>query len=278
VVQTPTDATKAQVWVSGSAPNQQLEFYIPRGAKGDPGGFNTGTALGSADLNTIVTPGLYRNWTSTDASAGNNYPPSAYLTQGPLEVISIAAPTDVIQRYTVIGGQINSAMRVSYIRRYFSGVWSAWYTFNSTRVDQTAGRAIYQWDDVNVREQLIYGDTGWRDVSASLINGWTGTLTVRRVMQTVTLNGTLYGGSRTSDHFIALASIAGFKPRGGVTCGMASNIANETIKMVGNDNTDLYITTGAATNYTVFCTYLVSEAIAWPTTLPGTASGAIPNT
>lgn len=42
-------------------------------------------------------------------------------------------------------------------------------------------------------------DTGWRDVSAQLINGWTGTLKIRRVGQLVEYRAKVNGAAKTAN-------------------------------------------------------------------------------
>lgn len=70
-------------------------------------------------------------------------------------------------------------------------------------VDQTAGRVVKVWDYLNNREQLIYGDTGWK--TATLINGWAGTAQYRRVMNRVTVKfRNMAGSAATSTSFLNL--------------------------------------------------------------------------
>lgn len=56
-------------------------------------------------------------------------------------------------------------------------------------VDETAGRVVKAWDYVNAREQIIYGDTGWRNLDISNLTGSVraagGVLQVRRIGQQV---------------------------------------------------------------------------------------------
>lgn len=70
-------------------------------------------------------------------------------------------------------------------------------------VDQTAGRVIKVWDYLNNREQLIYGDTGWK--TATLINGWTGTAQYRRELNRITIKfRNMVGTAATSTSFVNL--------------------------------------------------------------------------
>lgn len=271
--QTPTDPTKAQVWVTGTAPNQQLEFYIPRGAKGEPGGITMGTDLVTTNLNDIKVPGVYRQPNAGNATLLNNYPKASL--RGGLVVWARDAAV-VMQEYTVIDGA--SAAHTTY-RRLFDGVstWTTWKSLAHTRVDQTAGRAIYKWDDLNNREQLVYGDTGDRDIAASHGNGTFAALKLRRVGYTCEL--VCVGWRPPADATANLLSVvipSGFRAvhtHSGFVLDSANNVKYVTasgsmasIVIGGNLN---------ANTYTFSLTYLTAEA--WPTTLPGTASGSIPN-
>lgn len=271
--QTPTDPTKAQVWVTGAAPNQQLEFYIPRGAKGEPGGIVLGTVLGTADLNSFFTPGTYRQTNGADATLLRNYP-KANLT-GLLNVFGRDGNV-VVQQYMPIDG--TSGVPTMYQRLSTSSTtWTAWRVFATSRVDQTAGRAIYKWDDLNNREQLVYGDTGDRDIAASHGNGTFAALKLRRVGYTCEL--VCVGWRPPADATANLLSVvipSGFRAvhtHSGFVLDSANNVKYVTasgsmasIVIGGNLN---------ANTYTFSLTYLTAEA--WPTTLPGTASGSIPN-
>jgi hypothetical protein len=131
-----------------------------KGDKGDPGGIVDGTWLSTTDLNLLTTSGEYRSGGMADATLERNYPVANVY--GKLMVRAITT-TLVVQEFTPIGG--SDVGRVFYRRLYSSGGWQPWRAYGAQRVDQTAGRAIYTWDDVNNREQLVYGDTGWRAVA-----------------------------------------------------------------------------------------------------------------
>lgn len=53
--------------------------------------------------------------------------------------------------------------------------------------DQTAGRTVKAWDYLNQREQIIYGDTGSRDISALIPDRISGEMRISREGGTVTL-------------------------------------------------------------------------------------------
>lgn len=230
-----------------------------------------GTAtLGTSNLNDITTAGTYTQTADANATLANNYPVAS--SAGILEVDSVRTGA-VVQRYTPqagAGGNVSSF----YIRRLNGGAWSAWYQYTATRWNTAAGRAIHT-ASATGSEQLIYGDTGWRNVSSLLTNGWTGSLYLRRFGHRVSaLAEALNPNGKTSD--TALLLPAGFQAG---TLGGRSVFHNlvvpASVYRVAAAGTSLNVvaTTTAGALYGACDWY--TEA-AWPTTLPGTAVGTIP--
>jgi len=204
----------------------------------------------------------------------------------------------VLQQYESIDGTVGSP--VIYQRVSFnSTTWSSWRIFASSRVDQAAGRVIYEWDPVNGRDQLIYGDTGWRNVTAlvNAANFETGLTTrqmyLRRENYTVTMAGQVQvlAGAAAFSYSTFLPIPGGFRPLGGfASLGAMESTAIQVrgstallrMMTVGNDVALQTIPgTGTLGNMTagdvinIVGRWSVTEV--WPTVLPGTASGSIPN-
>lgn len=158
----------------------------------------------------------------------------------------------------------------------------------SVRFDETAGRAIYRYDPINSREQLIYGDTGHRNILAD--SGWIAALTSAGV---VDFNaGNLVRLRRIGyecELFMALDKAAsgsatmaasfplGFRPVGPFTA-LGANSGFVIVRAYhGGGTTGLnWNTTAAAAAASITFRYTTTDP--WPTTLPGTAIGTIPNT
>lgn len=96
-------------------------------------------------------------------------------------------------------------------------------------VRETAGRTVSVWDYLNNREQLIYGDTGWRSLTVpnmAPLDG-SGTIKIRRVNDRISLqfDGVGYTGTGVSEYLTAAGFIpAGFQP--GYGDNPASNVGN----------------------------------------------------
>lgn len=181
-------------WVStiireGGLTKTAIQTTMPttfKGDKGDPGGWTT-TSLGDVDLNTVQTPGAYRQPTASFANTTNNYPVN---NSGILEVFNQNAsnPLALVQRYTPVWGNQNG--KIFYTRTLTGAAWSAWSAFPYQRVDATIGRVVYIWDPAQNKEQMIFGDTGWRklspgsDIFPTLTGGF---ISYRRELQTVHL-------------------------------------------------------------------------------------------
>lgn len=270
----------ANITILGTSTGPAVAPLIgPPGVKGDPGGIVIGTDLGTTDLNTVVTSGSYRQSNSANAAVSRNYPKDTISgVMIVLERVSPGASASVIQQYTPTVSAAAGTPTTYY--RYSSTnntIWSPWRAYNSTRVDQTAGRAIYQWDDLNGRDQLLWGDTGERDIITALGNGATwGALKLRRVGSMVELTG-----------------VGWICPANGTVNALTANVPsgfrnNNSKAIFGVQNASTLLAgtvagnTGVPTLYSCVSGASINFAIswqtldAWPTSLPGTASGAVP--
>jgi hypothetical protein len=274
MARTPTDPTKAQVWITKGLDDLDFEFYFPQGPKGDPGGFVAATSIGATLLDDLKTPGHYRQDNGNNATILNGYPVAA--AAGFLEVLQAVTPGDLLQRYTPVAGAATGSGRAIYIRRYFAGIWGAWYAHTSSRIDQTAGRVLYQWDDLNGRDQLIWGDTGTRRVETDFKNGWTAAIaSIRRVGSVVSFGVyTMNPAAKTAD--IAYSIPAGFRPGpygGNIAFPVKFNSTTDWCQITGAGDVLPPLTASSAVGFVCMHTWITGDA--WPTTLPGTASGGI---
>jgi hypothetical protein len=142
---------------------------------------------------------------------------------------------------------------------------------------------VRNWDNVNARWQTVHYDSGWRNVSADMINGWTGTLTMRRLNSLVFFGLSNLTGPGT---FVNCYSIpAGFT---GTTAGVSfGGIGRDgywtggPVWFIGNGNLLFQFgglvtgTWAAGMAISGSCIVPTDEAI--PTTLPGTLVGPAPS-
>lgn len=259
--------------ISGSDPNKQLNLGL---TKGDPGGWIT-SDLGSINLNNLTAEGPYRQGSTTNGSLANNYPIASFA--GVVEVLKMDSSTLIFQRATAFfSGKLRP---VIYQRsRINSTVWSPWTITASTRTDQTAGRAVYQWDDLNDREQLIYGDTGWRNINGIVSNRTSGNVffRIKNGWATVTFVDTVFVFEGTINNFFPVSN----SPF--LTFAPTFVLAQEQVTSAG---------TGSSYRVTIFpggrgAIYSAPSGLAitgsivwptdtpWPTILPGVAVGGIP--
>ncbi len=139
--------------------------------------------------------------------------------------------------------------------------------------DESVGRRLFQWDANNARWQQTFGDTGWRDMSASLLNSYTGTIYLRRIGNVIHFVGQITRATSNA----ALNLPTGFCPtqdstrypyfvtRSGTTGALAAVTVDSQIYIYGIDS-NIYPVSGS---------YIAGDS--WPTTLPGSASGSIPS-
>lgn len=138
--------------------------------------------------------------------------------------------------------------------------------------DESVGRRRFAWDTVNSRWQMVYGDTGWRSIT--LTGSWTGAVWVRRVGFTVTF--------RSENLIMPASGITILTVPSGFVADVYSSTPilgrNATSGAVnGVTVTDNLVWGGTltATNRLDFCGTFPCT-VAWPTSLPGVASGSIP--
>lgn len=133
--------------------------------------------------------------------------------------------------------------------------------------DESVGRRCFAWNPVQAGWQMVYGDTGWRDVSSLLVNSWTGAVYLRRLGFTTQLRvENLVSGSATT-----IATLpAGFRPdRAEYLSGW------HTVDAHRLDLATSGVLSSPQEN-NLYGTFQFATTTAWPTTLPGVASGSIP--
>ena len=263
-----------------------------KGDKGDTGAGWNAVHLGTSNLNDINEPGVYRQDTAANATLENNYPMAGTLGSGLLRVFrqGATATQAVFQEFTGVWG--SAGAKGIYLRSRTGGVWTPWNFVPSQRVDNTAGRAIYTWDNTANREQLIYGDTGWRSIGAEAAmfpNDFLPTsVQLRRVGNYVSLNFDGMKSLTASGNTIFATLPTGFRPdltngSGNQRYGLASELTGINTTVISPE--PAYGASQVSPNLR-FLSYVTARTLhgsvsfytrdPWPTALPGTAIGAIP--
>ena len=222
-----------------------------------------GAAIGTADLNTIITPGVYHQATPASATLARNYP--AASLQYALTVIPGGGS---IRHQELVVASGPGAGYAKYARIYTGVAWTSWQAIPVQRVDETSGRAIFTWDYKNNRWQLIYGDTGWRDITASVGSVVTGgSVFVRRYGATVFI--TLLGVTVPTNGTVAGALPIGFR----IAHAVALPTPYGSITTWDTNGNLAFSALGTGRYAGV--SFLTGDT--WPTTLPGTPVGSIPS-
>lgn len=256
-----------------NSPGRQGE----KGDTGDKGNDGVGApfqvALGNVSLDTITAGGFYRQPTVGNATPANSYPVAA---AGILEVFQSSGASNVLQRYTPHSGV--GVIRGIYIRRSSNGVWASWqFLARQQVIDDAAGRRIITWDDVNNRDQLLYGDTGFRNIGITENPPYTGGLIIlRRVGSIVQLAIT---------DLILKSGITGNIEMSLIPSGFRANVQGEGLNAYSAERNRLIAIAGVSTfriSAVTAATARVSATMQWmtsdpwPSVLPGTANGTIP--
>lgn len=244
-----------------------------------PGGWTTPTSVWSTtDANTLTTPGVY--YQTSGSTLALNWP---VALKGYMFITG--APGSAHQEFTPWTGMSTTTAKARFVRDQLTATtWSPWIVFSAQRVDNTAGRAIYTWDETTNREQLIYGDSGWRDVTALLGTTWSATkVLLRRDSTQVTLHFDGIKSTTETGNATFFVLPPGFTPDltsgvGNLRYGVATELTGINARVMSpepnaNGMRFLSYTTGQTLHGSA--TFFTRDA--WPTTLPGTAVGTIPN-
>ena len=140
-------------------------------------------------------------------------------------------------------------------------------------VDNAVGRTVKLWDTLNQRDQLIYGDTGQRDVSASIAAGYTntaGTAILRRNGNIVTLTINSLGRSEVGTGNVTVLTLpSGFRPEAN-----RYDWTFRDLRCAALTSGVVYITAPSTPVDYLSFTFATNDD--WPTSLPGSAIGTIP--
>jgi hypothetical protein len=216
------------------------------------------------DLNNFTVSGNYR-MVSTNATLALNAPRDNM--GGHLRVYR-GASTVITQVFYPLSQTLYKGI---YMRCMVSG-WSPWVFIPSQRVDTSAGRVIYTWDDVNQRDQIVNGDTGWRDVTP--LSGTAAWIRLRRTNTTVYVWVSAWVNGTSAD-IIALP--AGFQTGTNSIVGNWGDRGGSPTAININGPSSLIQATAGASATSTSCFLSFPTVNSWPTTLPGTAHAAIPN-
>lgn len=148
-----------------------------------------------------------------------------------------------------------------------------------TYTDESVGRRIFTWDNVNSRWQMTYGDTGDRTAAITYTNNWAnsyGVHRLRRIGNTVYLVAALDSTNATADAAFTVPS--GFRPTlaaiTAVAIGGGSNLPR-TLSL-GTDGVGTIYRAGMTPQGGWQLTVAYPTNDSWPSSLPGTAAGSIP--
>lgn len=308
---TGAPGTDMDFTITGAPPVQTLNLTIPRGDVGPAGPPNVlteGTATASAPgsdpdftitgtspeqvLNLVLPRGEQgpQGYTRYLVQDGAAYPARPFPTEVPVTFVGSANP-DLLGVMVVGDSWINTAADavVPYVKHYDgagspNGVVTA--QIGSRYIDVNATCGAVEWIKMsgsgNTGWEVSTGDTGWRNVSSLLINGWElsgtgGRVCLRRIGRTVWIYGALSSVSATGQNALTLPS--GFLPLAGdTTLGWwslsGSNGATAPVLMEAHNTLGVIRSALAAYSGEANARFAGSFPArdAWPTTLPGTAT------
>lgn len=128
----------------------------------------TGTDLGTADLDTITTPGVYRNATLASVTLARNYPVANVIA-----IVRVYGSGSFVQQEFVRPDHSTQGSRGTWTRLRAGGVWSTWRFQPTQRINNPAGQPgveAFTWDaDAGVERQLRVTETVLGTVDLDLV-------------------------------------------------------------------------------------------------------------
>ena len=138
-----------------------------------------------------------------------------------------------------------------------------------TNVTNGASSWIKKSGTGNTGWQVLEGDTGWRNVSAELVNGWTGVVYVCRTGDVVQIEvKDIYATDATSTIFLSLP--AGFRTLSGIR-RMLYCVAPSGLWVRSDINVGSVTIEGYQSSWRIRGGITVLTREQWPTALPGTS-------
>ena len=161
------------------------------------------------------------------------------------------------------------------------------------RWDESVGRRLMAWDENNVREQTLFGDTGTRDIATLLAAGVEkqsdasyGDATLRRIGSVVTMvlrvnvteaGVTVVTGGALPLGFRPVQVISMPSPAYAASGAINRSLATEALGWYLSKSSGIRLNAALPAGSTMQITASWQTADPWPSTLPGAAVGVIPS-
>lgn len=215
------------------------------------------------DLNTVLDRGVYNATYNMVDWEAQNYPGNlkGYVVVDTMEAVNY------ITQYFYSRSNLN----VPYIAYRFmvTAGWSPWVVVHPTpteiRQDTSVGTRVF------VEDTMIYGDTGWRDISAEVSDRESGRLLIRRIGNQVFLVTDAL--KLTSTGSVTLPRLNGsFYPISRIRGPWNESLSSDTAKGSYNISRTGYfnVYSVGSGEIEINATFLTDNS--WPSSLPGTPS------
>lgn len=146
----------------------------------------------------------------------------------------------------------------------------------TVRLSTTAGKAIYLTEPGTTAEHLIAADTGLRQLTIQAAEMSSTNFRIRRYGRAVQVTGDVMSTGAVGDK-ILFTMPAGFTSVSYARLGIATSADGQLVRMIamGQNGADFRILNMPAQMMYFSVTFMVTDP--WPSALPGTAVGTIPN-
>ena len=278
-------ASLTVVELSAGAYRLDGTFGIPQGAPGALGAYQAKTAaytiLGTDGTVAVDTTSGAVTLTLPGAAANSGKWLRIIKTAGANTLTISRAGSDTILPSSGTRTQVAfpSGATPGWVTLVSTG--TAWYVDTGRASDETVGRRIWEWEQAQaagsttaaVGWQMVYGDTGWRDLSAALTNGWTGTVQIRRCVDLVEYDiSALTASAATTGVPFTFASGWRIGAPSALHRGLVYTTGLTFRRTATDKSGGAYTITGYQAADVLYGSGSGTTLDAWPTSLPGTAA------
>lgn len=250
------------------------------------------------DVDTLTTPGMYFRGSSVGVTTVLHYPLDVWA--GWIEV-SVQAGT-MVQRAISITTEsgFGTTRSNQWFRTRFGGIWQPWVEVRTSAprpgntmtgtgfpesvvtapvgtkyVDTAATNGAVEWVKAsgagNTGWRVVYGDTGWRDISAELVNGWTGQggttgVAVRRLTNAVVFRYRSLNGQNATSTTLWVPAV-GFRVES--ADGQVAMFGSAPALLQINTTPAVVCPTGVASGGNGSIQWTPQASQPWPPSLPG---------
>jgi len=232
-----------------------------------------GITIGTIDLDTAMTPGVYYQSSSASATVAKHYPLES--ATGVIQILATGAVVRTQNYWPTSGPQLN---RGFFTRVYLGAAWEPWRWCSVLTISSSAGRAAtLNYGDGTNREMIVNYHSGRRDIRSLMAGTSAGKAILVRTNHVVSLafEGLVFTDltAATVHTFTGLIP-AGFRPVSAIRLPLSTTASTVGSVIVMTNGDVSVVSNTTVSGISPGASWLTEEVM--PATLPGVADGTVP--